>query len=308
MNSNDKFTPFASSPTVWESVSASNNEEGDLWHQWIWFQQCCGCPRPDRYHFGIESLLHPRAVIALRSLYFSPKQAKHVSFLPSSGGHPTVPPELTKSLKKISGKINTVLSVLGSMSQQQNVTPLYSGFPQPQSNSTLNASTSFPGMPPVHVPEHSSPTSPPALRLSESWTRPPQGSVAASPLFSTTISSVLKGGKPTHSHFPHECVKFCCSSSGPSSSFCGYVFQEHPSTRLPLVTLNHLHRTWLPGSFTCISSWCAGYNRLTQLLPDPALLSFWKLTRFCPISRRVSVNMVVTSSPHTGQWRRAATD
>lgn len=127
---------------------------------------------------------------------FSLKPAEYVSFLPSSDGHPAVPPELTKSLKKISGKINTVLSVLGSMSQHQNITPPYSGFPQNQAQSkpTLNTSTSFPGMPQVH-PDHSSSAFLPSSRLSESWDRAPQGSVAVGPLFSTPISSVLKAGK-----------------------------------------------------------------------------------------------------------------
>lgn len=166
----------------------------------------------------------PRAVAALRSFEFSPKRGqKCVSCLPSSGGPPTVPPELTKSLKKISGKINTVLSVLGSMSQQHATTPVYSGFPQPQPQSSPTpgpASASFPGMPPVHAPEHARSASPPALRLSESWNRPPQGSAGASPLFSTPISSVLKGGKPTHTRTsPREWVQLCWPSL-----FCGCFF------------------------------------------------------------------------------------
>lgn len=83
------------------------------------------------------------------------------------------------------------------MSQQQNISPPYSGFSQP--SPTLNASTSFPVMSQVHTPDHSSSALPPSLRLSESWNRVPQGPVAVGPLFSTPISNVLNAGNPTDS-------------------------------------------------------------------------------------------------------------
>eukprot|EP00066_Takifugu_rubripes_P017834 XP_011607100.1 PREDICTED: trichohyalin-like [Takifugu rubripes] len=115
-----------------------------------------------------------------------------------TGGQHPVPPELTKSLKKISGKINTVLSVLGSMSQHQSTTQPYLGFPQApsQSDPTLNSSPSFPVLPQVQVPDHHSSALPPSLRLSDSWSRIPQASVAVGPLFSTPISHVLKARAP----------------------------------------------------------------------------------------------------------------
>ncbi|KAM4566439.1 uncharacterized protein cep164 isoform 1-T3 [Odontesthes bonariensis] len=113
-----------------------------------------------------------------------------------TGGHPTVPAkvqELAVSLQQISGQLNTVLSALGSLAQSQSTTP-YAAFPlpPPQPHSAA-AATSVPVIPQMHSLAHSSSAPPPPLRLSEPlWNLAPQSSSAATPLFSTPISSGLR--------------------------------------------------------------------------------------------------------------------
>lgn len=126
--------------------------------------------------------------------------AFHFSLTPSSG-HPTVPDkvqELAESLQQISGQLNTVLSALGSLAPRQSATA-YTGFPMPlpQPHSTpAPTSTSSPVMPQIHTLGPSSLAPPPPVRLSEpSWNWTPQGTSAATPLFSTPISSGLRASE-----------------------------------------------------------------------------------------------------------------
>lgn len=113
------------------------------------------------------------------------------------GGHP-VPDkvqELAESLQQISGQLNTVLTALGSLAQRQSPSP-YSAFPlslsQPHSTPAPTPATSAPIMAQMHTLGPSSLAPPPSLRLSEpSWSWVPQGTSAATPLFSTPISSGL---------------------------------------------------------------------------------------------------------------------
>ncbi|XP_072249033.1 uncharacterized protein [Leuresthes tenuis] len=113
-----------------------------------------------------------------------------------TGDHPTVPAkvqELAVSLQQISGQLNTVLGALGSLAQTQSTTP-YAAFPLPlsQPHSTA-AATSVPVIPQMHSLAPSSLAPPPPLRLSEPlWNLAPQSSSAATPLFSTPISSGLR--------------------------------------------------------------------------------------------------------------------
>ncbi|XP_055370125.1 centrosomal protein of 164 kDa-like [Betta splendens] len=118
-----------------------------------------------------------------------------------TGGHPTVPAkvqELADSLQQISGQLNTVLSALGSLAQRQSSAP-YTRFSMPpvQPHSTpAPSSTSVPVMPHVHTLGVSSLTTHPPVRLSEpSWSWLPQGSSAATPLYSTPISSGLRSAE-----------------------------------------------------------------------------------------------------------------
>lgn len=114
-----------------------------------------------------------------------------------TGGHPTVPDkvqELAESLQQISGQLNTVLGALGSLAQRQSPTP-YTAFPLPlsQPHSSATTSTSAPIMPQMHTMGSSSLAPPPPVRLSEpTWNWAPQGSSAATPLFSTPISTGLR--------------------------------------------------------------------------------------------------------------------
>ncbi|XP_044057299.1 centrosomal protein of 164 kDa-like isoform X2 [Siniperca chuatsi] len=117
-----------------------------------------------------------------------------------TGGHPTVPDkvqELAESLQQISGQLNTVLSALGSLAQRQSATP-YTAFPLPHSTQapTSATSTSATVMPQMHTLGPSSLAPPPPVRLSEpSWNWAPQGTSAATPLFSTPISSGLRASE-----------------------------------------------------------------------------------------------------------------
>lgn len=121
----------------------------------------------------------------------------HFSLALSSGGHPTVPDkvqELAESLQQISGQLNTVLSALGSLAQRQSATP-YTAFPLPYST-PAPTSTSAPVMPQMHTLGPGSLAPPPPVRLSEpSWNWAPQGTSAATPLFSTPISSGLRASE-----------------------------------------------------------------------------------------------------------------
>nr|XP_046244510.1 centrosomal protein of 164 kDa-like isoform X4 [Scatophagus argus] len=119
-----------------------------------------------------------------------------------TGGHPTVPDKvqvLAESLQQISGQLNTVLSALGSLAQRQTTTP-YTVFSLPLSQPqftpapTSSTSTSATVMPQIHTLGSLAP--PPPVKLSEpSWNWAPQGSSAATPLFSTPISSGLRASE-----------------------------------------------------------------------------------------------------------------
>uniref|UniRef100_A0A3Q3F9I5 Centrosomal protein of 164 kDa n=1 Tax=Labrus bergylta TaxID=56723 RepID=A0A3Q3F9I5_9LABR len=108
----------------------------------------------------------------------------------SLGAHPTVPDkvqELAESLQQISGQLNSVLGALGSLAQGQSIATSYTAFPPPLSHPhstaapTSNISTSAPVMPQM---------------LSEPpWAWAPQGPAAATPLFSTPISSGLRASE-----------------------------------------------------------------------------------------------------------------
>lgn len=117
-----------------------------------------------------------------------------------SSGHPTVPAkvqELAESLQQISGQLNTVLSALGSLARGQSSTP-YAAFPMPHPHS---APSLVPFNP--HTLTSSSLAPPPPVGLPDSlrtWT--PQGSSAATPLFSTPISAGLRPSEDlTHSQW-----------------------------------------------------------------------------------------------------------
>uniref|UniRef100_A0A3B4F7H3 Centrosomal protein of 164 kDa n=1 Tax=Pundamilia nyererei TaxID=303518 RepID=A0A3B4F7H3_9CICH len=118
---------------------------------------------------------------------------------------PTVPAkvqELAESLQQISGQLNTVLGALGSLTQQQSTTP-YAAFPPPLSHphSTLapTSSSSAPVIAQMYNLGTSSLASPPPLeRPSEPpWSWATQSGPAASPLFSTPISSELRASRDT---------------------------------------------------------------------------------------------------------------
>ncbi|XP_040902771.1 centrosomal protein of 164 kDa-like isoform X2 [Toxotes jaculatrix] len=128
-----------------------------------------------------------------------------------TGGHPTVPAkvqELAESLQQISGQLNTVLSALDSIAQRQSATP-YTAFtlplsqphstPAPTSATATSAtatSTSVPVMPQMHTLGPSSLAPPAPVRLSEpSWSWAPLGSSAATPLYSSPLSSGLRASE-----------------------------------------------------------------------------------------------------------------
>ncbi|XP_017286133.1 centrosomal protein of 164 kDa isoform X3 [Kryptolebias marmoratus] len=108
-----------------------------------------------------------------------------------TGGHPSVPAkvqELAESLQLISGQLNTVLGALGSLAQGESSTP-YAPY------SSL-APTSVPVHPLGQSRAPGSLAPPLAVRLSEPlWSWVPQSSSAASPLFSTPISSSLRASE-----------------------------------------------------------------------------------------------------------------
>ncbi|KAM9317885.1 uncharacterized protein cep164 isoform 2-T3 [Pholidichthys leucotaenia] len=114
--------------------------------------------------------------------------------LPDGTDPPTVPAkvqELAESLQHISGQLNTVVSVLGSLVQGRSTTP-YTAFHLPQPHSTLPPPSSS-AIPQTHNP---GPSSASPGRLSEPlWSWAPQGGFAASPLFSTPISSGLRASE-----------------------------------------------------------------------------------------------------------------
>lgn len=128
------------------------------------------------------------------TLKFCSSLSLHFSFAVSSGGQPTVPDkvqELAESLQQISGQLNTVLSALGSLAQRQSATP-YTAFPLPHSAPAPTPATTAPVIPQMHTLGPGSFAPPPPVRLSEpSWNWAPQGTAAATPLFSTPISSGL---------------------------------------------------------------------------------------------------------------------
>uniref|UniRef100_A0A3P8UFI6 Centrosomal protein of 164 kDa n=1 Tax=Amphiprion percula TaxID=161767 RepID=A0A3P8UFI6_AMPPE len=109
-----------------------------------------------------------------------------------TGGHPTVPAkvqELAESLQQISGQLNTVLGALGSLAQRQSATPSAAfslPLSQPHAAPAPISSTSVPVIPQMHNLD-------PTARLSEPpWNWAPPGTSAASPLFSTPITSGLR--------------------------------------------------------------------------------------------------------------------
>ncbi|MED6243989.1 hypothetical protein ATANTOWER_011547 [Ataeniobius toweri] len=115
-----------------------------------------------------------------------------------TGDHLAVPAkvqELAESLQHISGQLNSVLGALGSLAQREN-SSLSSPFSMPQRFGTEAwgpAPTSGPVIPQMYGLAPSSLAPPPASeRLSEPlWSWAPQSSSAATPLFSTPISSGL---------------------------------------------------------------------------------------------------------------------
>ncbi|XP_042343329.1 centrosomal protein of 164 kDa-like [Plectropomus leopardus] len=151
-----------------------------------------------------------------------------------TGRHPTVPDkvqELAESLQQISGQLNTVLSALGSLAQRQSTTP-YTAFPlplsQPHSTPAPTSATSAPVMPQMHT-LGPSPSAPP-VRLSEpSWNWAPQGTSAATPLFSTPISSELRASEDLinsrwNQIFPRAAMDPIASSTmGTTSAYSSYI-------------------------------------------------------------------------------------
>ncbi|KAF3693042.1 Centrosomal protein of 164 kDa [Channa argus] len=109
-----------------------------------------------------------------------------------TGGRPVVPAkvqELANSLQQISGQLNTVLNSLSSLAHKQSSMP-YTDFPP--SPSQPPTSISVPFMSQIHTLGTSSLAPPPPVRLSESsWNWAPQCSSAATPPYSTPISSEI---------------------------------------------------------------------------------------------------------------------
>ncbi|XP_078102797.1 uncharacterized protein cep164 isoform X2 [Sander vitreus] len=155
--------------------------------------------------------------------------------LDGTGSHPTVPDkvqELAESLQQISSQLNTVLSALGSLDQRQHATP-YTAFPlhlsQPHSTPAVT-STSASVMHQMHTLGPSSSAPPPPVRLSEpSWNWAPQGTSAATPLFSTRISSGLRGSEDLINSrwsqiFSRGAMDPIASSTmGPTSAYSSYT-------------------------------------------------------------------------------------
>ncbi|XP_035856970.1 centrosomal protein of 164 kDa isoform X2 [Sander lucioperca] len=167
--------------------------------------------------------------------------------LDGTGGHPTVPDkvqELAESLQQISSQLNTVLSALGSLDQRQNATP-YTAFPlhlsQPHST-PAPTSTSASVMHQMHTLGPSSSAPPPPVRLSEpSWNWAPQGTSAATPLFSTRISSGLRGSEDLINSrwsqiFSRGAMDPIASSTmGPTSAYSSYTpASEHGRSLRPM--------------------------------------------------------------------------
>ncbi|KAK2912763.1 centrosomal protein of 164 kDa-like isoform X2 [Channa argus] len=109
-----------------------------------------------------------------------------------TGGRPVVPAkvqELANSLQQISGQLNIVLNSLSSLAHKQSSMP-YTDFPP--SPSQPPTSISVPFMSQIHTLGTSSLAPPPPVRLSESsWNWAPQCSSAATPPYSTPISSEI---------------------------------------------------------------------------------------------------------------------
>nr|XP_020500017.1 centrosomal protein of 164 kDa isoform X3 [Labrus bergylta] len=139
-----------------------------------------------------------------------------------TGAHPTVPDkvqELAESLQQISGQLNSVLGALGSLAQGQSIATSYTAFPPPLSHPhstaapTSNISTSAPVMPQM---------------LSEPpWAWAPQGPAAATPLFSTPISSGLRASEdPINSRWSQIFPRAAMDSSStmrPTSAYSAYT-------------------------------------------------------------------------------------
>ncbi|XP_047248460.1 centrosomal protein of 164 kDa-like isoform X2 [Girardinichthys multiradiatus] len=133
-----------------------------------------------------------------RKVTFDVTESDISSAVEPPGDHLTVPAkvqELAESLQHISGQLNSVLGALGSLAQREN-SSLSSPFSMPQRFGTEAwgpAPTSAPVIPQMYGLAPSSLAPPPAPdRLSEAlWSWAPQSSSAATPLFSTPISSGL---------------------------------------------------------------------------------------------------------------------
>ncbi|KAI3354560.1 hypothetical protein L3Q82_019066, partial [Scortum barcoo] len=146
-------------------------------------------------------------------------------------GNATVPDkvqELAESLQQISGQLNTVLSALGSLAQRQSATP-YTPFSLPHST-PAPTSTSAPVMPQMHTLGPGSLAPPPPVRLSEpSWNWAPQGSSAATPLYSTPLSSGLRASEDLinsrwNQIFPGAAMDPITSSTmRPTSAYASYT-------------------------------------------------------------------------------------
>ncbi|KAK2846936.1 hypothetical protein Q5P01_009935 [Channa striata] len=114
---------------------------------------------------------------------------------PDLTGRPTVPAKVQEfeSLQQMSGQLNTVVNALVSLAQKQSSTP-HTGFPL--SPSQPPASISVPVMSQMHTLGAGPLAPPPPVRLSESsWNWAPQCSAAATPLYSTPISSGIRASE-----------------------------------------------------------------------------------------------------------------
>ncbi|XP_063348993.1 centrosomal protein of 164 kDa-like isoform X3 [Pelmatolapia mariae] len=155
-----------------------------------------------------------------------------------TGDIPTVPAkvqELAESLQQISGQLNTVLGALGSLTQQQSTAP-YAAFPPPMSHPHSTSSSSAPVIAQTYNLGTNSLAPPPPLeRLSEPpWSWATQSGSAASPLFSTPISSELRASRDTLNSrwsqiFPGAAVApLSSSTTRPSTAYSSYTaLNEH---------------------------------------------------------------------------------
>ncbi|KAM3616746.1 uncharacterized protein V6R79_022552 [Siganus canaliculatus] len=160
-----------------------------------------------------------------------------------TGGDSTVPDkvqELAQSLQQISGQLNTVLGALGSLAHRQNPMP-YMNFPLPLSQ-PYPIPASAPSMTQTHPLDPSSSAPPLPVRLSEpSWNWAPQSSSAASPLFSTPISSGLRASEDLLNSrwsqiFPRAAVDPLTSSTmRPTSAYSSYTAVSEPARSLHTV-------------------------------------------------------------------------